>query len=129
MNGAASSRPFLFNPPFFFSNPMMVEDDTQRKSRTLGASGFEWPWRRKGAAQGWEEERKKRQNALCFSFRAFTSSPSRRSAEIVEATDTMNMTLMRAVSIVKIVNIGIPFLGSCVLAPQYWPSTAVRAEA
>ncbi|GGE06742.1 hypothetical protein GCM10008012_57200 [Rhizobium anhuiense] len=73
--------------------------------------------------------REEGQNALCFSFRAFTSSPSRRSAEIVEATDTMNITLMRAVSTVKIVNIGIPFLGSCVLAPQYWPSTAVRAEA
>ena len=69
------------------------------------------------------------QNALCFSLSAFTSSPSRLSAEIVEATDTMNMTLIRAVSTVKIVNIGIPFVGSCVLARQYWPTTAVRAEA
>ncbi|MGO7031951.1 hypothetical protein ACCS91_14705 [Rhizobium ruizarguesonis] len=37
MNWAASSRPFLFKPPFFFSNRMIVEDDTKRKSRTLGS--------------------------------------------------------------------------------------------
>lgn len=46
---------------------------------------------------------------------------------MVDATDTMNMPLMRTVRAVKIVNMAVP--SEVAFAPQYWLIIAVRVDA